>query len=102
MRASSSTPDSLTQQLKLWQYQPPHEYDFSSAVETFPAASYLYVLYGMHFQTDLSRRDHLVSQQDIAEKLFQLNNQTTTQLSQRLPDHRTLLTQLQSHSFQKI
>ena len=102
MRASSSTPESLTQQLKLWQYQPPHEYDFSSAVETFPAASYLYVLYGMHFQTDLSQRDHLVSQQDIAEKLFQLNNQTTTQLSQRLPDHRTLLTQLQSHSFQKI
>ena len=102
MRATSSTPESLTQQLKLWQYQPPHEYDFSSAVETFPAASYLYILYGMHFQTELSGREYLLSNPQMAEKLFQLNKQATVQMSQRLPDHRALLTQLQSHSFQKI
>ncbi len=102
MRAASSTPESLLQQLKLWQYQPPHEYDFSSAVETFPAASYLYVLYGMHFKTDLSQRDHLLSQPQIAEKLFQLNEQARVQLSQRLPEHRALLTKLQTHGFQKI
>tara|TARA_B110000091_G_scaffold80563_1_gene88725 strand:- start:1291 stop:2835 length:1545 start_codon:yes stop_codon:yes gene_type:complete len=102
MREPSSTPEALIEQLKLWRYQPPHEYDFSSAVETFPAASYLYVLYGMHFKTDLSQREHLLAQPKMAEKLFQLNKQATAQLSQRLPDHRALLTQLQSHSFQKI
>ena len=102
MRELSTASEYLNEQLKLWQYQPPHEYDFSTAVETFPAASYLYVLYGMHFKTDLSQREYLLSQPQTAEKLFQLNNQATAQLSQRLPDHRALLTQLQSHSFQKI
>ena len=102
MRELSTASEYLNEQLKLWQYQPPHEYDFSTAVETFPAASYLYVLYGMHFKTDLSQREYLLSQPQTAEKLFQLNNQATAQLSQRLPDHRALLTQLQSHNFQKI
>lgn len=101
MRAEPSIPEHLKQQLKLWQYQPPHEYDFSSAVETFPAASYLYVLYGMNFQTDLSQREHLLSQPQIADKLFQLNKQATAQLTARLPNHRALLTQIKSHGFQK-
>ena len=102
MRADSSIPEHLTQQLKLWQYRPPHQYDFSSAVETFPAASYLYVLYGMNFKADLSQCEYLLSEPQIAEKLFQLNKKTTVQLSQRLPDHRALLTQIKSHGFQKI
>jgi hypothetical protein len=102
MRADSSIPTHLSEQLKIWKYQPPNEYDFSSAVETFPAASYLYVLYGMDFKTDLSQREHLVSQPQIAEKLFHLNNQATVQLSQRLTDHRALLTKIKSHDFQKV
>lgn len=102
MRAESSIPEHLTQQLKLWQYQPPHQYDFSSAVETFPAASYLYVLYGMNFKADLSQREYLLCEPQLAEKLFQLNKKATMQLSQRLPDHRALLTQIKSHGFQKI
>jgi tryptophan halogenase len=102
MRADSSIPTHLSEQLKVWKYQPPNEYDFSSAVETFPAASYLYVLYGMDFKTDLSQREHLVSQPQIAEKLFHLNNQATKQLSQRLTNHRALLTKIKSHDFQKV
>ena len=102
MRAEPSIPKHLSEQLKIWKYQPPNEYDFSSAVETFPAASYLYVLYGMDFKTDISQRQHLVSQPQIAEKLFHLNNQSTDQLSQRLPDHRALLTKIKSHDFQKV
>jgi tryptophan halogenase len=102
MRAESSVPTHLSQQLKLWKYQPPNVYDFSSAVETFPAASYLYVLYGMDFQTDLSQREHLVSEQQLADKLFYLNKQATVQVSQRLPDHRALLTKIKYHDFQKV
>jgi tryptophan halogenase len=102
MRAKSSIPSHLSEQLKLWKYQPPNEHDFTSAVETFPAASYLYVLYGMDFQTDLSERDHLVSKPQIADKLFHLNNQATVQLCQRLPDHRALLTKIKYHNFQKV
>ena len=102
IRASESIPEHLTQQLQLWQYQPPHEYDFSSSVETFPAASYSYILYGMHFQTDLSNRQHLLSKTEMAEKLFSMNNQTTERLTKHLPEHRALLTQLKSNSFQAI
>jgi tryptophan halogenase len=102
MRAENSIPSHLSEQLKLWQYQPPQASDFSISIETFPAASYLYILYGMHFKTDVSHRPHLLSEPKMADKLFHLNQQATEQLSQRLPDHRALLTQLKALDFQAI
>jgi len=102
MRTNASTPEHLTEQLALWQYQPPHEYDFTSAVETFPAASYLYVLYGMNFETDLRERNYLCSNEQMADKLFKMNKQVEAQLTQRLPENRALLKQLKTNGFQAI
>jgi tryptophan halogenase len=101
-RASESIPENLSQLLQLWQYRPPAKEDFLSNFEVFPAASYLYILYGMKFNTDLSHSAHLLEQPEQARQLLLQNQKAAEQAMQRLPDHRTLLNQLQQHSFQKI
>lgn len=101
-RASDSIPENLSQLLQLWHYRPPAKQDFLSNFEVFPAASYLYILYGMKFNTDLSHSAHLSRDFEQAKQLLSLNQKAVQGAMQRLPDHRTLLNQLQRHSFQKI
>ncbi len=46
-RDPATISDDLRQLLRLWQDQPPANYDFPLAEEMFPAASFQYVYYGM-------------------------------------------------------
>ena len=48
-RAVATITPRLAEQLALWREQPPSEWDFPQIDEVFPAASHLYVLYGMGF-----------------------------------------------------
>ncbi|UVO55816.1 tryptophan 7-halogenase [Sphingomonas sp. SUN039] len=48
-RTAETIPPRLTEQLVLWREQPPSSWDFPQIDEIFPAASHLYVLYGMGF-----------------------------------------------------
>jgi tryptophan 7-halogenase len=54
-RAPESTPLRLADQLALWREQPPSAWDFPQIDEVFPAASHLYVLYGMGFPAPADR-----------------------------------------------
>ncbi|TWX72451.1 tryptophan halogenase family protein [Colwellia sp. C1TZA3] len=81
-------PDSLKEDLSLWQYRGPTTNDFTSAMELFPAASYQYVLYGMEFKPDFSRQGYLHNQQQKAEQVINRNEQLTQQMLQSLPPHR--------------
>jgi tryptophan halogenase len=51
-RLASSIPDTLRENLSLWQTQPPWYHDDLRRDDMFPAASYQYVLYGMGFKTN--------------------------------------------------
>jgi tryptophan 7-halogenase len=84
----ATIPQSLQDDLLLWQSRGPQIQDFHGSLELFPAASYQYVLYGMGFKPDFSRQGYLYQQQAQAEKIMQRNQQLTTQLLQTLPPNR--------------
>lgn len=88
----ASIPQSLQDDLKIWQHRGPQIQDFHGALELFPAASYQYVLYGMGFKPDFSRQSYLYQQQSQADQIIRRNQQLTAQLLQTLPSHRDYIT----------
>ena len=50
-RDQATISDRLCELLNLWQTHPPSREDFPQIREVFPAASYMYILYGMGFST---------------------------------------------------
>ena len=81
-------PDSLKEDLAVWESRGPISADFDSAIELFPAASYQYVLYGMGFRPDFSQQAYLYKEQRQAERIIQQNQQITQQMLRTLPSHR--------------
>ncbi|AZG36884.1 MULTISPECIES: tryptophan halogenase family protein [Shewanella] len=100
-RDNQSIPDSLQAKLELWRYQVPSQYDISYKEALFPAASFQYVLYGMGFQTQLPT--HVKpSMQQLAQQLFNDNQQRTQALSKSLPSNRALLEKVAQYGFPKL
>lgn len=85
---SNSIPDSLKEDLAIWQFRGPATSDFTSATELFPAASYQYVLYGMEFKPDFQQQNYLYDQHVQAQQIIKRNQQVTQQMLQNLPTHR--------------
>jgi len=83
-----SIPESLQEDLAVWNYRGPIKSDFDGVAELFPAASYQYVLYGMGFKPDFSNQAYLYAEQAQAERIKQKNQVMTQQLLQSLPTHR--------------
>lgn len=81
-------PESLQEDLAVWESRGPTRADFDSAIELFPAASYQYVLYGMGFRPDFSHQAYLYREQNQAERIIQQNQQITQQMLRTLPSHR--------------
>lgn len=50
-RDKGSIPDSLSGMLDTWRSRAPNSYDFSSSLSIFGLENFLYVLYGMRFET---------------------------------------------------
>ena len=86
-----SIPDSLREDLSIWQYRGPVTNDFNSAMELFPAASYQYVIYGMGFKPHFDQQPWLFDQQVQAEKILARNQQVTDQMLRSLPRHREMI-----------
>lgn len=84
-------PQSLSELLSIWQYQPPSRHDLLHKEEVFPSASYQYVLYGMGFETQAIPRYSALQHQAHAERMFQENNQKIKDYLNGLPTNRTLL-----------
>ena len=100
-RDSASVPQSLQQQLALWQYQQPYSYDITETEALFPAASFQYVLFGMDFNSQPPRYIKQ-AEQEKAMALFQQNNQRSQQLLSALPSNRALLDKVHQFGFAKI
>lgn len=101
-RDSASIPQSLQDQLTLWQYQPPWHNDFEHAIEVFPAASYQYVLYGMGFDTQASALGMSEVYKQKASSLRQKNTQQIQQMLKTLPSNRALINKIHQYGLQKV
>ena len=66
----AAIPDGLKELLELWRKRIPYERDLLHTEEIFPAASYLYVLYGMGFSTELSIKGSTLSELEKSKLLF--------------------------------
>lgn len=101
-RDTTTIPQSLQEQLTLWQFQPPWHNDFEHAVEVFPAASYQYVLYGMGFYTKPNELGMSQAYQQKASALRQKNSQQVQQMLKNLPDNRGLINKIHQFGMQRV
>lgn len=95
-------PESLRNQLELWQYRVPSDFDFDSLHEVFPAASYLYVLYGMGFKTDISRQSHKLQNSNVTDQSLKKNIEIKKKVLANLPTNRDLINKVHEFGFQRL
>ena len=87
----ASWSERLVDLITQWKFRPPSAYDFTSTLDTFPASSYKYVLYGMGFKTDLSSQAALYPHAGQAKREFHRVNVLAGRAAAVLPDHRSLI-----------
>ncbi len=97
-----SIPDSLLENLELWQHQYPYHNDQLANNPLFPAASYQYIMFGMGFKSSpiIKRQNKQVEQR--AHQLFNENKQRTQQQLAVLTSNRELLNKVKQFGFSKI
>jgi tryptophan halogenase len=95
----ASWTDYLRDHIPLWRHRPPSRHDLPTAQESFPLQSYLYVLYGMGFRTDLSARKAEFPHFDLARQEFARIRAITDAVVAALPDHRTLLDEVYASGY---
>ncbi|WP_440053408.1 tryptophan halogenase family protein [Pseudoalteromonas sp. T1lg65] len=95
-------PDTLLTRLEHWKEHPPTKYDFEHAWEPFNLDSYLYVLYGMNFNTDISHNQHSFNMTGLAKRKIQDVSELSSRLVKHLPKHRDLLDKVYKYGFTKI
>jgi hypothetical protein len=88
-RQSAGIPERLRERLQLWRTRAPSRLDFSRIEETFPAASWQYVLYGMGFRMECAPRAS--DRPDLADAAFREAARLTAKMLPALPSNRELL-----------
>lgn len=100
---ANSEPNSISESLKskldLWKAFIPITDDFFSQFEVFYLENFLFVLYGMKYQTNAAIG--LEKQKEIAKYIDQ-HNVTTNELMANLPDHRGLLEKIKKFGLQEL
>ncbi|MEN3156898.1 tryptophan halogenase family protein [Alkalimonas sp. NCh-2] len=100
-RESSSIPEPLQQLVQLWQHKVPSAQDITHSDVLFPAASYQYIVYGMHMNTQpySHLKPSLVQQ---ADQLFAENAKRRAHQAAALPDNRQLLNKIRQYGLPPI
>ncbi len=98
----NSIPVNLQENLKVWKTRPPTRYDFEQAWEPFNLDSYLYVLYGLEFDTKIESSHPLIVDEHLAAKKMTAVAELSEKLVKHLPSHRDLLKKVQLHGFTRI
>ena len=99
-KKEETIPVMLRKRLQLWQQFTPQKEDFFSKFEIFDYDNYLYLLYGMVYQTKLaplSSNDH-----DKAKAKAEGIQAIAAQLNLRLPNHRELINKIKQYGLQNI
>lgn len=99
---AKSIPVHLLERLNFWKTQPPTKYDFDNAWEPFNLDSYLYVLYGMNFTTDVNSNRAAYCDTAKAKEMFKRVDAASEMLIEKLPIQRDLIDQVLQHGFNKI
>ena len=97
-----SIPENLLERLSFWKGQPPTKYDFENAWEPFNLDSYLYVLYGMNFNTSITSLASKYTEQSKADNLFKNIEFNSKQKIEKLPKQRELIEKVIQYGFSKI
>ncbi|WMW81347.1 tryptophan 7-halogenase [Undibacterium cyanobacteriorum] len=84
----ATIPSSLRDKLALWKHRPPHRLDFNSDLEMYPTSSWQYVLYGMHYPTQLHPSAIDANKLVLAEQEFAGIAAMSERAVADLPDHR--------------
>ncbi len=100
-RNADSIPDSLTERLRMWKNRTPNTYDFLTRFETFNLDNFLYVLYGMKFDTDLEIKKDIYHEHQKAEMLFKQIQSNNTRYVEALEENRVLIEKIKSYGMQK-
>ncbi|MDP4983802.1 tryptophan halogenase family protein [Pseudoalteromonas tunicata] len=100
--SNKTIPKALQQRLLHWKEHPPTKYDFDNAWEPFNLDSYLYVLYGMKYQTSLAHNQDSFIYSDKAKAKFRDVSMMADKLVTHLPKHRDLLKKVYQFGFTKI
>ncbi len=90
----------LQERLTLWQKFTPQKEDFFSKFEVFDYDNYLYLLYGMNYQTQLTKCDENY-QVNAARQISQIEA-IGKQLNDALPGHRELINKIKQYGLQDI
>jgi tryptophan halogenase len=77
--------------IDVWAVRPPSAYDFVSTLDSFPASSYKFVLYGMGFKTDMTGRESIFPYAEQAAREFRRIQVLSGRAVEALPDHRALM-----------
>jgi len=101
-RDAETTPQSLQELMKLWQYRAPADHDFTSNNEVFPAASYQYVLYGMGFTSDYCHTPYALEDKEFAQSQFMQNKKLIDKALSSLPNNRELLNKIKEFGLSRI
>jgi len=95
-------PERLQDLLRLWKYQSPWRSDgLERTEETFPPASYQYVLYGMGFRGEVLPED-LLKDKPLANRAMSENQALTQRLAGQLPGNRELLRAIARDGMQTV
>lgn len=98
----ASIPESLQQKLAHWRYHPPSKYDFEYAFEPFVLDSYLFVLYGMNFPTDIRHNLSSYPDTESAKQHFSNIQAMGERLKRELPSQRELVSKVYQFGFQSL
>ncbi len=90
----------LREDLAHWRHAPPAAYDFASTLEVFNLENYLYVLYGMAFDTRVD--PERLPEDTAATRAQQRLQDLRAQAGERLLPHRALLAKIRRHGLQRV
>lgn len=101
-RDPASIPQSLQENLSLWRHQVPSEYDFSSRLEIFNLENYLYVLYGMNYETDIQPLAYRYRQQSLVADSVNGTRAVAKEACKALLPHRELINRIHRYGLQSV
>lgn len=97
-----TVPDTLAARLAHWKIHPPSKFDFDYSFEPFILDSYLYVLYGMGFETNIARGEAFYRDGKLASQMFDNVDRITDTLVSELPQQRDLIEKVYKYGFSSV
>ncbi|HEX8404437.1 MAG TPA: tryptophan halogenase family protein [Duganella sp.] len=97
---TSAVPERLGELLTLWRHRAPSRSDFNRIEEVFPSASYQYVLYGMGFTTEFTKKHP--HEAALADGYFREAAALTQKMLGALPANRELIDHIKHHGLRAL